>query len=90
VPELIVGRKIMHMNARSDNPKFPFTVLLHGVGIALFVAGLYLVGLSLTDISASLLKIIGAAIFFFGCDDLVWSGWRSWIQWRVRRAAQAS
>jgi hypothetical protein len=79
------------MNARRDNPDFPFTMLLHGLGIALFVTSVYLVGLTLTDIlSTSFLKFTGAAILFCACDELVWSAWQSWNQWWARRDPKAS
>ena len=78
------------MTPTSDYPKFPITVLVHAVGAALFVAALYLVGLTLMDVYSSFWKLAGAAVFFFGCDELAFSGWRLLRQWRSRRPASAS
>ena len=87
---LFVGRIIMSMNPISDNPKFPVTLLIHAVGIALFIAAFYLLGLTVTNVCSSFLKFNGAAIVFFGCDALAWEGWRLWNQWRSRKPAPAS
>jgi hypothetical protein len=78
------------MNPTPDTVKFPFTFLLHVVGIALFITGLLLLDLSIAGIFSSLPKFLGAAIFYFGCDELAQSGWRSWRQWRVRQVPQTS
>ena len=80
----------MRMNQISDNPKFPFTLLIHAVGIALFIAAFYLLGLTVTNVCSSFLKFNGAAIVFFGCDALAWEGWRLWNQWRSQKPAPAS
>ena len=73
------------MNSKSDHPKLPFTLLIHAMGVVVFVVALYLVGLTLADIYSSFWKLSGAAIFFFGCDELAFSGWRAWTQSRSRQ-----
>jgi len=52
--------------------------------------GLYLLGLTLVELCSSFWKLAGAAIFFFGCDELAFSGLRSWKRWRLRRPAPTS
>ena len=78
------------MSAISDNPKFPFTLLIHAVGIALFLAALYLLGLTVASVCSSFMNLTGAAIVFFGCDALAWEGWRLWSHSRSRKPAPAS
>jgi hypothetical protein len=78
------------MNPVSEYPKFPVTLLLHAAGAALFVAGLYLLGFTLAGVYSSFWKLAGAAIFFFGCDELAFSGWRSWRRWHSRRPTAES
>lgn len=76
------------MEPLPDNPKFPVTIAVHAAGLVLFLASLYLLGLSLTDTLSSLLKFTGAAVLFFGCDELALSGWRFWKRWHLRRQPQ--
>ncbi len=75
------------MNPTPDYLRFPIPFLVHAVGTTLFVGALYLLGLTLVDVYSSFSKAAGAAIFFFGCDELACSGWRAWRRWRSRRPA---
>ena len=77
------------MDTLPDNPKFPVTIAVHTAGLVLCLASLYLLGLSLTDIRISLLKFTGAAVLFFGCDELALSAWRFWQRRHLRRQPQA-
>jgi hypothetical protein len=78
------------MNSIFDNPKFPVTLLIHAVGIALFIGAFCLLGLTVTSLCSSFFKFTGAAIVFFGCDALSWEAWRLWNQWRSREPAPAA
>ena len=62
----------------SDHETFPKTLRFHAVGTAVFVAGPYGLGLTIRDVCSCLPKLLGAAIFWTGCDELVCGGGRSW------------
>ena len=78
------------MNQMADCPKFPLSLAVHAAGLALFALGLYLLGLGVNDVFGSVSKFVGAAILYFGCDELAGSGWRAWHRWRLHRVSRLS
>lgn len=72
------------MNSLSENPEFPFNLVIDAAGLGLFVVSVRLLGLGISDIFGSALQFTGAAIWYFGCGELALSGWRTWRYWRSR------
>jgi hypothetical protein len=78
------------MNSISNTENILVRLVVNAVGMALFIAALFLLNLGVADILGSGSKFVGALIFYLGCCELAQSGWRSCRQWRSRRSIRAS